>query len=119
MNDMKIKDVAKWNSYRENNKSEYGSEIICFAERWAVLMESEMNKGKSLQSCAEETSITADINGITGFMYGCAVQTLFDVWVHGESLAAWHNKTTQINDEGDEATKNGLVLNPALLETRS
>lgn len=113
---MEIKDIDKWNSYKSKNKDSYGLEIIRYAERWADLMESEMDKGKSLDSCAEETSRNADVNGISGFMYGAAVKTLYDVWAHGESLAAWHNKRTQITDEGDDATKNGRVLDPSLLK---
>jgi len=48
-------------------------------------------------------------------MYGCAVVILSKCWEHGEALRRWHNKDTQIGDEGDRANESGGVLNPALL----
>ena len=51
--------------------------------------------------CAKEASHLADSEGITGFMYGCAVSMLAQCWKHGEELRRWHNKDTQIGTEGD------------------
>ena len=48
-------------------------------------------------------------------MYGAAVFVLATCWEHGEELRRWHNVVTQIGTEGEEANKNGGVLNPALL----
>lgn len=59
--------------------------------------------------------LVLDDDGITGFMYGCAVQMLAKSWKHGEALRRWHNKETQIGMEGDKANETGGVLNPALL----
>jgi hypothetical protein len=56
-----------------------------------------------------------DNDGITGFMYGCAVSILSKVWIHGEQLRRWHNLKTQLRDEGEKANQTGGVLNPALL----
>lgn len=53
--------------------------------------------------------------GITGFMYGCAVSALAHFWAHGEALRRWHNLDTQIGTEGEKANESGGVLNPALL----
>jgi len=44
--------------------------------------------------------------GITGFMYGCAVNLLSQCWKHGEELRKWHNK--EYGHEGDG------VVNPAV-----
>lgn len=60
-------------------------------------------------------SHTADTEGVTGFMYGCAVTQLYWHWVHGEELRRWHNLDTQIGDEGEKANESGGVLNPAIL----
>jgi hypothetical protein len=64
---------------------------------------------------ASACSQAADDEGITGFMYGCAVGCLARAWVYGEALRRWHNKDTQIGTEGDKANASGGVLNPALL----
>ncbi len=50
-----------------------------------------------------------------GFMYGTAVSILSQTWKHGEQLRRWHNKETQIGNEGDIANEKGGTLNPALL----
>lgn len=57
----------------------------------------------------------ANTDGITGFMYGCAVSGLAKFWKHGEQLRRWHNKDSQLGTEGDEANESGGVLNPAIL----
>jgi len=74
-----------------------------------------MAKGKKLEEIAHSTSHKADTDGITGFMYGAAVETLANVWEHGEALRQWHNLETQIGTEGEEANKRGATLDPALL----
>lgn len=78
-------------------------------------MEGRIAKGETVAVCAKEMSHLADTEGITGFMYGCAVSILSQVWVHGEELRRWHNIETQIKDEGEKANESGGVLNPALL----
>ena len=101
--------------YYDKNLDFYGSGIIRFSERWANLMEAELANGKSLEKIAKRTSSKADTEGISGFMYGCAVSALSLFWEHGEALRRWHNKETQLGDEGDRANETGGVLNPALL----
>jgi hypothetical protein len=112
---MKIKNVELWEEYKKNNSEGYGKAIIDFAERWANLMEKEIEKGLLVDEMANRTSHEADTEGITGFMYGAAVQTLSGVWHWGEQLRHWHNLDTQIGNKGEKANKEGKVLNPALL----
>lgn len=112
---MTLRDEATWKQAVEKNSDGYGSGVIRFAERWARLMEGRIANGDTIQGCAEEASHIADNEGITGFMYGAAVSILSQVWVHGEDLRRWHNKSTQLGNEGDEANESGGVLNPALL----
>ena len=88
---------------------------MTYAERWARLMEVRMAKGERIADIADQCSHLADVEGITGFMYGCAVSTLAAVWIHGEALRLWHNKTTQLGTEGDKANESGGVLYPAML----
>lgn len=112
---MKIVNQEVWEDWIKNNEEDYGKAIVEYAERWADMMEKEMENGKELEDIAESCSNDADTEGITGFMYGAAVVVLTSCWEHGERLRCWHNITTQIGDEGERANEGGGVLNPALL----
>ena len=93
----------------------YGQAGYRFAQRWADAMELAMAHGDTVAACYEDAGHEADTEGITGFMYGCAVSVLANVWKHGENLRQRHNLDTQIGREGEKANKTGAVLNPALL----
>lgn len=93
----------------KNSEDEYGLAIVNYVQSWADLMELELEKGSNLVDIAESTSSRADIEGITGFMYGCAVSCLAEFWEHGEELRQWHNKKYNITPE----TK-GVVI-PAVI----
>jgi len=113
-----LRNQKEWEKCLQSNKDGYGGGILNFAELWARLMEGRIANGGTLEECAEEASHLADINGITGFMYGAAVSILSQVWIHGEELRRWHNLSTQIGDEGEKANEDGGVLNPALLSIK-
>ena len=104
---MKLKNKKGWERFVTANNDPYGSGVVRYAERWANMMEQEMESGKSLIDIADATSNKADTEGITGYMYGCAVSVLSQVWEHGEELRKWHNK--EYGYEG-----NGTV-NPAII----
>lgn len=72
-----------------------------------ILWNPELLWGDKIVDIADSTSREADIEGITGFMYGCAVNALSQLWKYGEELRKWHNK--EYNYEGDG------VVNPAIL----
>lgn len=105
--ELELKDVEGWNKIREANSDPYGKCALDYAEGWAKLMQLEISKGKSLAECAKETSFELGFLGITGFMYGCAVNILSQCWKHGDELRLWHNK--KYNHEGKG------VVNPAIL----
>lgn len=114
----KVRDAESWQKSvgnKDNNKDGYGSGVIRYAARWANLMEKKMSAGAKLEDIADSTSHEADAEGITGFMYGCAVSMLSQEWEHGEQLRRWHNLSIQIRNEGEKANESGGVLNPALL----
>lgn len=90
-----------------NSKDFYSLGVVNFAKRWAELMEKEIENGTKVADIAEKTSHIADTEGITGFMYGCAVNTLSHLWEYGEELRKWHNK--EYNYDGDG------VVNPAII----
>ena len=104
---------------KEKNADPYGSAGYRFLEKWADLMEAEILAGCSINDVAKKCSHEADTDGITGFMYGCAVGVLSQCWEYGEELRQWHNLDTQIGDEGERANAKGTVLNPALLNINS
>jgi hypothetical protein len=112
---MSLKDAEGWEKAKAANTDPYGGAVMTYAERWAILMEGALAQGATIAGCAKETSYLADIEGITGFMYGAAVGTLAAVWKYGVELRRWHNKDTQIRDEGDRANESGGVLNPAII----
>ena len=109
---MNLKDEAFWQNQVEINDDPYGTATVKYAERWADLMETRMGGDELvLPSIAKQASHDADTEGITGFMYGCAVSLLASAWEHGEALRRWHNLATQIGREGERANaKPGRVL---------
>ena len=112
---IELADEAGWQKCKTVNSDDYGGAVVTYSERWARLMQVEMTNGKKLEDVADATSQEADLEGITGFMYGCAVSTLSHCWKHGEQLRRWHNIKTQLGNEGEKANESGGVLNPALL----
>ena len=101
--------------YREwfaKNSDAYGRACFTYAERWADMLEAliEENKDNPMQIIidnAERCSFEADEEGITGFMYGCAVSILSQCWEYGEYLRKWHNKEYKYDGDG--------VVNPAIM----
>lgn len=112
---MKVSDRPAWDEFVARNTDPYGAGVVKYAERWARLMQARMNDGSKLEDIARQSSLDADNEGITGFMYGCAVATLAQCWEYGDQLRRWHNLDTQIHNEGEKANETGGVLNPALL----
>lgn len=112
---MQFSNEAGWKEYAEANTDSYGAACVRYAKAWAEQMERLMSDGATVEQCAKKASHDADTEGITGFMYGCAVSMLAQCWTHGEALRRWHNRDTQIGTEGDKANEAGGVLNPALL----
>ena len=113
---LKPETESEYESYKSNNSDPYGAAVVEYSERWADMMEAEMAAGKKLADVAEQTSHSADTDGITGFMYGCAVKGLAYFWIHGEELRRWHNIGTQLGHEGEAANASGGVLNSAIID---
>lgn len=102
----KEQEFADWKE--KNSKDAYSAAVFTYAERWAELMEKELlTKKTSIAAIAKQCSHDADEEGITGFMYGCAVTILSECWIHGEELRKWHNG--EFDHDGDG------VVNPAIL----
>jgi len=104
---MQIKDQVLWQKCQDNNQDDYRKAINEFAERWANLMEKKMADGETLHEIAMQTSHETDTDGITGFMFGAAVNTLAEVPEHGEALRQWHNAVYEYEGKG--------IVNPTTL----
>ena len=109
---------AEYKAYTEKNSDPYSHAVVTYTERWAELMEKAISDGKELEDIAQALSREADTEGITGFMYGCAVSALASFWIHGDRLRRWHNLKYQLKDEGEKANQQGSVLNPAVLNIK-
>ena len=107
--------ATEYQEYVAKNTDGYGACTVRYGARWANLMETLMNAGATLADIAKKAGHEANREGITGFMYGCAVQELSRFWIHGEELRRWHNLDTQVRGEGVKANESGAVLNPALM----
>ncbi|MBR4705451.1 MAG: hypothetical protein IKP02_07640 [Paludibacteraceae bacterium] len=103
--------VTEYQEGYNNNLDPYGHAVYTFAERWAELMEREILKSEDpdavITAQAEHLSHEADTEGITGFMYGCAVSILSACWLYGEQLRVWHNAQYRYAGDG--------VVNPAIM----
>ena len=90
-----------------NSKDFYSLGVITYLKRWADLMEKEIENGAKVADIADKTSHIANTEGISGYMYGCAVSALSHFWEYGEELKKWHNKEYNHDGEG--------VVNPAII----
>ena len=109
-----------WKMGLTKNQDPYGNAVYRFASEWATRMEQRLTDSPDakISEIADECSREADTEGITGFMYGCAVSMLADIWVHGEELRRWHNLDVQIGTEGEQANEKGATLNPAIIQVQ-
>ena len=100
---------AEYQAFKEENVSDfYAAGIFRFAERWGGMMEQELGDGFTVAESAVKTEHKAYTDGITGYMYGRAVNILSDFWEHGEDLRQWHNHKYDYEGNG--------VINPAVLK---
>lgn len=102
----------EYKDWYEKNSDPYGRACFTYAERWAEMLENLIETStddpmKVVVDNADRLSHEADVEGITGFMYGCAVNILSQCWKYGEELRKWNNK--EYGYEGDG------VVNPAVL----
>ena len=86
-----------YKDWLDKNTDPYGRACFTYAERWAEMLESLIESSadepmKVVVDNADRLSHEADVEGITGFMYGCAVSILSQCWKYGEELKKWHNK---------------------------
>lgn len=97
--------------YDKNSSNAYGKWIYSYAERWAKLMQTEIEQWSKLTDIADRLSYDADIEWITWFMYWATVSVLSQCWKYWEELRMRHNK--KYNHEWI------WVVNPAVITISS
>lgn len=103
---------SEYQTFKENNISDpYMAVILAYAERWGGMMEQSIGDGFTLEEAAAHTKYEADTDGISGHMYGCAVNILSNYWKYGEDLRQWHN--------GEYGYKGNGVIDPAVVTLQS
>ena len=75
---------------KKHSKDFFSMGVVVYARRWAKYMQTLIAEGKSVSQIAEEASLDADIEGITGFMHTCALHALCDTWKYGDELCEWY-----------------------------
>lgn len=83
-----------------NSFDDYGKAIIDFSIRWAQLLEqaiysSEQLAEQVIKERASDLSLQADTEGISGFMFECAIAGLAHYWKYGAELADWYNERAE------------------------
>ena len=100
-----------YKDWYDKNSDAYSRACFTYAERWAEMLERKIDEvgdvRKAIVLNADKLSDEADIEGITGFMYWCAVSILSQCWKYGEELRKWHN--------GEYGYDGDRVVNPAIL----
>jgi len=111
-NPFKSSDVAAWSKELENPEIDgYARGIINFADKWARIMQHYRNEGDTMKVCMEKAENHLDYLGISGNMYGWAVNLLVAHWKHGSELRVIHNAEYGHTGVG--------VVNPAVLVSKS
>jgi hypothetical protein len=107
---IELSDEPAWlESVRINSGDSYSNGVTVFAERWARIMQLKLEAGEKLEDIAQDSVREADVDGITGFMYGCAVSLLAQTWKHGRELNRWHNKQYGVSED-TEGTVNPAII---------
>lgn len=103
----------KWTQWDKCNQDPYGHAVVCFANEFAYRMEKLIiNEFNLTQKQVDQCSQKADEslgkgNGITGFMYGCAIKILQECWKYGQDLVKLHNAKYNVENENP--------VNPAIM----
>ncbi len=90
---------------KDANQDLYGRSVILYAERWAGMMEQDMKNGLTVAEAAERTRYIADTVGITGYMFGFALNVLDEFWEHGEALRTWYDQSHTYGEQTNSDIK--------------
>jgi hypothetical protein len=90
---MDLVDPAAWRRFVETSSDRYGAIAVRFAERWARLIQLELDRGRSFDEAAQDAYNQADASEEPSVaLIGAAVAILARCWRHGEALQAWYRR---------------------------
>lgn len=101
--------ISDWETYKRVNSGEsYGRGIISYATIWVQYMEYLTKKyGMKMSEIWDRCSDLANVDGVTGFMYGAAASIISRVWQFGEEFRKCYNSKWNYSGAG--------TVNPAVL----
>ena len=101
--------ISDWETYKRVNSGEsYGRGIIRYATTWVQYMEYLTKKyGMKMSEIWDRCSDLANVDGVTGFMYGAAASIISQVWQFGEEFRKCYNSKWNYSGAG--------TVNPAML----
>ena len=90
-----LSDPEAFERYKASSQNDpYRAGIFRYANWWARLLEGRLSAGGTIRDSARESSEIADIEGMSGHSYHCAVVLLSECWLYGGGLRRWHNRVT-------------------------
>ena len=90
---MKVRNENLYLNWKKLNASDgYSFDIFKFSEKWANLMEVEIDKGYDIDDIAEKTSEIAGKKELTKTMFNSALDILYRCWAYGYELEGWSKK---------------------------
>lgn len=110
---MPISDPEAWKAWEDNNKDPYGGCCVNVAREVMRLLDERQEFDTHKLICEADDNIKA--GGITGFMAGCVASMVSKCHSRGDEFRRKWNLDNQIQTEGEQANKEGGVLNPAIL----
>lgn len=94
--EMEFAKEVDWQLLKDQAPDCFTTDIINYAERWARLMQLELDNGNKLEDVAKTTSHEADIDGISGSAHAAAVGVLVQYWRCGDQLRRLYNLDTLV-----------------------
>lgn len=104
-----VKETEIWETCkRVNSKDAYSKAVIRYTIIWTQYMEYLIQKyGMKISEIWDRCSNLADVDGVTGFMYGAAASIISRVWQYGEEFRKYYNSKWNYSGPG--------TVNPAVL----
>lgn len=96
----------------ENSVNGHSGIVVRYMERWAEMMEAELEAGASLKDIAKRTSYAANTDQLSLFQYGIAVSKLSHFWLYGEELQLWQRHRYDEEPQKLSGTENIPSENP-------
>lgn len=104
-----VKETEIWETCkRVNSEDAYSKAVIRYTIIWTQYMEYLIQKyGMKISEIWDRCSNLADVDGVTGFMYGAAASIISRVWQYGEEFRKYYNSKWNYSGPG--------TVNPAVL----